>query len=232
MKRFLTTLVIIYTFLFGFGSISRASDTSEATVVKGKWGALNSLKNVLSPLMSNGHIVRLEFKNPVSQWMKPVFDKQLVEIDFPGAFVGTANKSFSFESPIISNVFANQFDRETLRISFQIKPSLKDIKERIKLLQQGRFVLIRFDAVNADTSFIFSSKGSSSHPVSSSQEGFCIGNEPNPKFSSKPKILTILLENVFALKPEYTPPSNARIACFALEELNGSDQRSNRSRFN
>ena len=59
MKRFLTTLVIIYTFLFGFGSISRASDTSEATVVKGKWGALNSLKNVHSHLMNKFYIYQL-----------------------------------------------------------------------------------------------------------------------------------------------------------------------------
>ena len=169
MKRFLTTLVIIYTFLFGFGSISRASDTSEATVVKGKWGALNSLKNVHSHLMNNGHIVRLEFKNPVSQWMKPVFDKQLVEIDFPGAFVGTANKSIQLESPIISKVFASQSDRETLRVSFQINPDLKDIKERVKLLQQGRFVIIRFDVVNKEPSFAISSKGS---PEKKQKENF------------------------------------------------------------
>ena len=67
MKRFLTTLIIIYAFLFGFGSLVGASDTSKATVVKGQLGALNSLKNFHSHLMNNGNIVRLEFTNPVSQ---------------------------------------------------------------------------------------------------------------------------------------------------------------------
>ena len=169
MKRILTTLIIIYAFLFGFGSQTGASDTSKTTVVKGKWGALNSLKNVHSHLMNNGHIVRLEFKNPVSQWMKPVFYKKFVEIDFPAAFVGTANKSIPLESPIISKVFASQSDDETLRVSFQIKPDFKNIKERVKLLQQGRFVIIRFDVVNKEPSFIFSSKGS---PEKKQKENF------------------------------------------------------------
>jgi len=159
MKRFLTILIIVYAFLFGFGSLAGASDTSKATVIKGKYGALNSLKNVHSHLMNNGHIVRLEFKNPVSQWMKPVFYKKLVEIDFPGVFIGTVNKSISLKSPIISKVFASQSESETLRVSFQIKTDLKDIKERVKLLQQGRFVLIRFDVGNKDPSFTVSSKG-------------------------------------------------------------------------
>ena len=169
MKRFLIILIIVYAFLFGFGSLAGASDTSKAAVIKGKWGALNSLKNVHSHLMNNGHIVRLEFKNPVSQWMKPVFYKKFLEIDFPGAYVGTANKSIPLESPIISKVFASQSDDETLRVSFQIKPDFKNIKERVKLLQQGRFVIIRFDVVNKEPSFIFSSKGS---PEKKQKENF------------------------------------------------------------
>ena len=169
MKRFLIILIIVYAFLFGFGSLAGASDTSKAAVIKGKWGALNSLKNVHSHLMNNGHIVRLEFKNPVSQWMKPFFYKKFVEIDFPGAFVGTANKSIPLESPIISKVFASQSDGETLRVSFQIKPDFKNIKERVKLLQQGRFVIIRFDVVNKEPSFIFSSNGS---PEKKQKENF------------------------------------------------------------
>ena len=160
MKRFLTTLIIIYVFLFGFGRLVGANDTRKATAIKGKWDALNSLKNVHSHLMNNGHIVRLEFKNPISQWMKPVFFKKFVEIDFPGTFVGTANKIIPVESPIISKVFASQSDKKTLRVSFQIKPSLKDIKERVKLLQQGRFMIIRFDGVNKEPSLTISSKGS------------------------------------------------------------------------
>ena len=73
MKRFLTTLIIIYDFLFGFGSLVGSISTSKATEVNEKWGSLNSLKNVHSHLMNNGYIVRLEFKYPVSQWMKPLF---------------------------------------------------------------------------------------------------------------------------------------------------------------
>ena len=160
MKRLLTTLIIICAFLFGFGSLVGSSNPSKAILVNEKWDSLNSLKNVHSHLMNNGHIVRLEFKNPVSQWMKPVFYKKSVEIDFPGAFVGSANKNFPLESSIISKVFASQSDRETLRVSFQIKPDLKNIKERIKLLQQGRFVIIRFDVVNKEPLFKLSSKGS------------------------------------------------------------------------
>jgi hypothetical protein len=110
--------------------------------------------------MNNGYIVRLEFKYPVSQWMKPLFYKKSVEIDFPGAFVGTANKSFPLESPIISEVFASQSDRETLRVRFQINPNLKDIENRTKLLQQGRFMIIRFDVVSNEPFFVISSKDS------------------------------------------------------------------------
>ena len=125
MKRFLTTLIIIYAFLFGFGSLAGASNTSKTTVLNEKSSSLNSLKNVHSHLVNNGHIVRLEFKKPVSQWMKPVFYEKSVEIDFPGAFSAPSNKSFPVESSIISKVFASQSDRETLRVRFQTKPGCK-----------------------------------------------------------------------------------------------------------
>ena len=169
MKRFLTNLIIIYAFLFAFGSLAGAGNSSKGTVLNEKWDSLNSLITVHSHLMNNGQIVRLEFKNPVSQWMKPVIHKNSVAIDFPGAFVGAANKSIPIESPIISKVFASQSDGETLRVSFQIKPDFKNIKERVKLLQQGRFVIIRFDVVNKEPSFIFSSKGS---PEKKQKENF------------------------------------------------------------
>ncbi len=160
MKRFFTTLIIIYAFLFGFGILANLSSASKVTEFKENWDSFNSLNNVDSHLMNNGHIVRLEFKYPVSQWMKPLFYNQSMEIDFPGAFVGTANKNFPLESPIISKVFASQSDKETLRIRFQINPDLKDIESRTKLLQQGRFIIIRFDVVSNESSFIISSKGS------------------------------------------------------------------------
>ena len=169
MKRFLTAWIIIYAFLFGFASLARASDTSKATEVKGKWDPLNSLKSIHSHLMSNGHFVRLEFKYPVSQWMKPVFYKKLVEIDFPGAFVGEVNKGIPLKSPIISKIFASQSDSETLRLSFKMKPDLQNIKERVKLLQKGRFVIIRFDVGNKEPSFKVSSKDS---PEKTQKENF------------------------------------------------------------
>ena len=158
MKRFLTTLSIICVFLFGVGSLAGASNTSKTTVVSEKSSTLNSLKNVHSHLMNNGHLVRLEFKKPVSQWMKPVFYEKSVEIDFPGAFVVPSTKSFPVESSIISKVFVSQSGRETLRVRFQTKPGLKDIQNRIKLLQQGRFIIIRFDVVSKEPSFIYSEK--------------------------------------------------------------------------
>ena len=169
MKRFLTTLSIICVFLFGVGSLAGASNTSKTTVATEKSSTLNSLKNVHYHLMNNGHLIRLEFKKPVSQWMKPVFYEKSVEIDFPGAFVVPSTKSFPVESSIISRVFASQSDGETLRVRFQTKPGLKDIQNRIKLLQQGRFIIIRFDVVSKEPSSIYSVKGS---PEKNQKESF------------------------------------------------------------
>ena len=90
--------------------------------------------------MTNGNIVRLEFKKPVSYWMKPIFYEKFVEIDFRGAFIESFSKSFPIESSIISKVIARQSDRETLRVHFQTKRGLKYNQKRIKLLQQGRSV--------------------------------------------------------------------------------------------
>ena len=160
MKRFLTTLIFIYGFLSGFGSLAGSSNTSKATELNEKRGSLNSLNSVDSHLMKKGYIVRLEFKYPVSQWMKPLFHKNSVEIEFRGGFFGTTNKSFPLKSPIISTVFASQYGKETLRVRFQINPYLKNIENRTKLLQQGRFIIIRFDVVSDEASFIFFSKDS------------------------------------------------------------------------
>jgi len=169
MKRFLTTLSIISVFLFGVGSLAGASNTSKMTLADEKSNTLNSLKNVHSHLMDNGHLVRLEFTKPVSQWMKPVFYEKSVEIVFPRARVVPSTKSFPVESSIISRVFANQSDRETLRVRFQTKPGLKDIQNRIKLLQQGRFIIIRFSVVGKEPSFIYSAKVS---PEKKQKENF------------------------------------------------------------
>jgi len=158
MKRIFTILIIFYVFLFAFESLAGAISASKTTVINGKLGSLNSLKNVHSHLMNNGYIVRLEFRKPVSHWMKPVFDEKSVEIDFRGAFVESFSKSFLIESSIISKVIARQSDRETLRVRFQTKPGLKYTQNRIKLLQQGRFIIIRFDVTNKESSFINSAK--------------------------------------------------------------------------
>ena len=174
MKRFFTILTIIYVFLFGFGSLAGAISSSKTTVINGKLSSLNSLKNVHSHLMNNGYIVRLEFRKPVSHWMKPVFDEKSVEIDFRGAFVESFSKSFPIESSIISKVIARQSDRETLRVRFQTKRGLKYTQNRIKLLQQGRFIIIRFDVTSKESSFIYSAQVS---PEKKHKEKFISTND-------------------------------------------------------
>ena len=140
MKLFLKILTISQLFLFVFASLAGAGNQPEA-----KWGSLNPLKKVHSHLMSNGHIVRLEFKNPVENWAEPVFYEKSVQLDFPGAFIEPAKKSFSADSSMVTKVFASQFDGETLRVRFHIKPGTDDIEERFKLVSQGRFIIVRFD---------------------------------------------------------------------------------------
>ena len=140
MKLFLKLLTISQLILLIFTSLAGASNQPEA-----KWGSLNPLKKVHSHLMSNGHIVRLEFKNPVENWAEPVFYEKSVQLDFPGAFIEPAKKSFSADSSMVTKVFASQFDGETLRVRFHIKPGTDDIEERFKLVSQGRFIIVRFD---------------------------------------------------------------------------------------
>ena len=140
MKLFLKLLTISQLFLLIFASLAGASKQPEA-----KWGSLNPLKKVHSHLMSNGHIVRLEFKNPVENWAEPIFYEKSVQLDFPGAFIEPAKKSFSADSSMVTKVFASQFDGETLRVRFHIKPGTNDIEERFKLVSQGRFIIVRFD---------------------------------------------------------------------------------------
>ncbi|MDC1121856.1 flagellar biosynthetic protein FliO [Nitrospinaceae bacterium] len=140
MKLFLKLLTISQLILLIFASLAGASNQPEA-----KWGSLNPLKKVHSHLMSNGHIVRLEFKNPVENWAEPIFYEKSVQLDFPGAFIEPAKKSFSADSSMVTKVFASQFDGETLRVRFHIKPGTNDIEERFKLVSQGRFIIVRFD---------------------------------------------------------------------------------------
>ena len=142
MKNFSKLLTFSHLFLLVFTSLAGASNQLE---VKGKWDSLNPLKKVHSHLMSNGHIVRLEFKNPVENWAEPVFYEKSVQLDFPGAFIEPAKKSFAADSSMVTKVFASQFDGETLRVRFHIKPGTDDIKERFKLVSQGRFIIVRFD---------------------------------------------------------------------------------------
>jgi len=142
MKFFSKLLTFSHLFLFVFASLAGASNQPEA---KGKWDSLNALKKVHSHLMSNGHIVRLEFKNPVENWAEPVFYEKSVQLDFPGAFIEPAKKSFAADSSMVTKVFASQFDGETLRVRFHIKPGTENIKERFKLVSQGRFIIVRFD---------------------------------------------------------------------------------------
>jgi flagellar protein FliO/FliZ len=142
MKYFSKLLTISHIFILVFVSLAEASNQPEA---KWKRGSLNPLQKVHSHLMSNGHIVRLEFKNPVKNWVEPIFYEKSVQLDFPDAFIEPAKKSFATDSSMVTKVFASQFDGETLRVRFHIKPGTNDVKERFKLVSQGRFVIVRFD---------------------------------------------------------------------------------------
>jgi flagellar biogenesis protein FliO len=142
MKFFSKLLTISHLFLLILASLAGASNQPEEKV---KWDSLNPLKKVHSHLMSNGHIVRLEFKNPVKNWVEPIFYKKSVQLDFPGAFIEPAKKSFAADSSMVTKVFASQFDGETLRVRFHIKPGTNDVEERFKLISQGRFIIVRFD---------------------------------------------------------------------------------------
>jgi flagellar protein FliO/FliZ len=148
MKYFSKLLTISHLFLLVLTSLAGANNQTEA---KGKWDSLNPLKKVHSRLMSNGHIVRLEFKNPVKNWVDPIFYEKSVQLDFPGAFIKPAKKSFAADSSMVTKVFASQFDGETLRVRFHIKPGTNDVKERFKLVSQGRFIIVRFDTEYVET---------------------------------------------------------------------------------
>ena len=152
MKRFFKALTVLHIFFFVWVNLAGANSTVKITAKKGKWESLNGLKKVHSHLMGNGHIVRLEFNKPVSDWIKPVFYEKSVQIDFPKAFIAPSKKSFSAESFAISKVLASQFDGETLRVRFQIKPEIKGIEDRFKLVSQGRFVVVRFDTSESSPS--------------------------------------------------------------------------------
>ena len=218
MKRFFTILTIIYVFLFGFGSLAGAISASKTTVINGKLSSLNSLKNVHSHLMNNGYIVRLEFRKPVSHWMKPVFDEKSVEIDFRGAFVESFSKSFPIESSIISKVIARQSDRETLRVRFQTKRGLKYTQNRIKLLQQGRFIIIRFDVTSKESSFIYSAKVS---PEKKQKENFIRTNDDLlSQFlpSARKKIKDKKEEKLSKLKPSTYSPTDTQKEALVTEK--------------
>ena len=218
MKRFFTILTIIYVFLFGFGSLAGAISASKTTVINGKLSSLNSLKNVHSHLMNNGYIVRLEFRKPVSHWMKPVFDEKSVEIDFRGAFVESFSKSFPIESSIISKVIARQSDRETLRVRFQTKRGLKYTQNRIKLLQQGRFIIIRFDVTSKESSFIYSAKVS---PEKKQKENFISTNDDllSQFLPSAPKNMKDKKEEKLSkLKPSTYSPTDTQKEALVTEK--------------
>ena len=210
MKRFFTILIIIYAFLFGFGSPAGAITASKTAVTNEKLSSLNSLKDVQLHLMTNGNIVRLEFKKPVSYWMKPVFYENFVEIDFRGAFIESFSKSFIVESSIISKVLASQSDRETFRVRFQTKLDLKYSQNRIKMLQQGRFIIIRFNVSSKDPSLIYSAKVS---PEKKQKDNFISTNDDllsqflpsSPKKNNEIKEEKLSKLNVSADSPTVTP---------------------------
>ena len=149
MKSFFKILTVLHIFFLAWANLGVAKSSVKTTVNKEKWASLNGLKKVHSHLMNNGHIVRLEFNKPVSDWIEPVFYEKSVQIDFPRTFIAPSKKSFSAESFAVSRVLVSQFDGETLRVRFQIKPEVESIEDRFKLVSQGRFVVIRFEKSEA-----------------------------------------------------------------------------------
>ena len=79
MKRFFKTLTVFHIFFFVWVNLAGANSLVKITTKKEKLEALNGLKKVHSHLMSNGHIVRLEFNKPVSNWIEPVFYEKSVQ---------------------------------------------------------------------------------------------------------------------------------------------------------
>ena len=150
MKQYLRSLTFIPIFICLVNNLAGANIQTQEN---GKLDSLNGLKNVHSHLMKNGHIVRLEFKKPVSDWLEPVFYEKSVQIDFPGAFVSPSKKNFIAKSSLISKVYATQFNNKTLRVRFHIAPGTTDIEKRFKLVSQGRFMIIRFDSTGSSPSF-------------------------------------------------------------------------------
>ena len=155
MKQYLRSLTFIPIFICLVNNLAGANIQTQEN---GKLDSLNGLKNVHSHLMKNGHIVRLEFKKPVSDWLEPVFYEKSVQIDFPGAFVSPSKKNFIAKSSLISKVYATQFNNKTLRVRFHIEPGTTDIEKRFKLVSQGRFMIIRFDSTGSSPSFSSSQK--------------------------------------------------------------------------
>ena len=106
MKRFLKILTFTTIFLFLANNLAWANIHTKEN---GKWSSLNGLKNVHSHLMRNGHIVRLEFKKPVGDWIEPVFNEKSVQLtgtsflvleDVRSVFLG-AHLSYSLNGNLI-----------------------------------------------------------------------------------------------------------------------------------
>ncbi len=136
MKRSLRAIFLVGIFLLWVTPMAGASD---------KWGSLNLLKNVYTNKVNDGFIIRLEFEKPVSEYKEPVFFDKSVQVDFPLAFIQPAKKHFPADSLFTTEVFAAQFDSETLRIRFLKKDKSDDLSNRFHLAQQGRFMIVRVD---------------------------------------------------------------------------------------
>ena len=135
MKRALSIQFLVGILLFSLTTLAGAS---------GKWDSLNLLKNVKTSKVGDGLIVRLEFEKPVDDFKEPEFFDRSVQVDFPLAFVKPAKKFFPVDSPVLTRVFAAQYNAKTLRVRF-LKKDGSDIRDRFHLVRQGRFVIVRLD---------------------------------------------------------------------------------------
>ncbi|MEC7641327.1 MAG: flagellar biosynthetic protein FliO [Nitrospinota bacterium] len=114
------------------------------------FGHLNLLKNVVTLKDNETVVFRLEFQNPVGAFKGPVFFKKSIQVDFADSFIKPAKKYFPTEDLLVSQIYAAQFNPDTLRVRFMFDGDGKDISKNFHLSKQGRFLEARIDTAEGD----------------------------------------------------------------------------------
>ena len=104
---------------------------------------LNSLQDVLVENKADGLRVRLSFQRPVMHRHEPVFYKKSARMDFPNAHINPEKRYFPVSNFIVSQIYASQFDPETIRIRFMLDERDPDLQKKFKWEVKGRFIDIK-----------------------------------------------------------------------------------------